>query len=657
MGAGWFLTPPAPFWHSTRPDPTSMKYLYHFLFLFCLISNSQAQTFQHSVSEAQKPWTSKPFYNDADNFQFVVVSDRTGGHREGVFGKAMEKINGLYPEFVMSVGDYIEGYTNKPEQIRKEWDELDSIMAPLQSRFFYVPGNHDFMYRYPEMVNTWKERFGTDYYHFTYKNVLFLMMNSNDGDGVTMSQEQIDYMKQAIADNPEVRWTMIFMHHPIWSYVEFSRFDQIEQALAGKNYTVFAGHTHHYLNEVRQDNQYYVLGTTGGGSSLRGPKFGEFDHITWVTLTDEGPKLMNLALSGILPPKVSTPESRELADWLIESAEFKTLVMEQPGTDLRRVVFNIKNVANRTMYFSGRFFHNHQAAPDSSSFQEAIAPGTTRQFSIDVRPQDGRNYASALELDWRLGYADEFMEPEFALTGTRHINLQPSAEGLAYTKQPVFIDELNVNATHNYEGLSVYVDEEGSNPLATGKPLTEPITITSDYRFALALIDEEGYRSQVIEQEYTRVKPRKAKRVKKPETGLVYQYYEVETSKIPDFSRLTPERSAVTEETYSPFFLKKREDYYALNFSGYLDIPETGVYTFYVYSDDGSKMFLHEECVVDNDGVHEGRRRKGSIALTKGMHPVRIAYFDKDGGQRLRISYQGPGMKEPERLPMEWLYH
>src|SRR6476619_5408301 len=59
-------------------------------------------------AEAKNPWTSLTPNTTADQFQFAIVSDRTGGHRAGVFSKAVQQVNLLQPEFVMSVGDLIE---------------------------------------------------------------------------------------------------------------------------------------------------------------------------------------------------------------------------------------------------------------------------------------------------------------------------------------------------------------------------------------------------------------------------------------------------------------------------------------------------------------------------------------------------------------------
>ena len=73
--------------------------------------------------EGAKPFTSLDVNNGAKNFQFAIVSDRTGGHRPGIFLDGVRKLNLLQPEFVMSVGDLIEGYTTDKAEIDRHWTE------------------------------------------------------------------------------------------------------------------------------------------------------------------------------------------------------------------------------------------------------------------------------------------------------------------------------------------------------------------------------------------------------------------------------------------------------------------------------------------------------------------------------------------------------
>ncbi|MCS7045339.1 MAG: metallophosphoesterase [Gemmataceae bacterium] len=255
--------------------------------------------------EQRNPWTHLRFNDDNDTFHFVVVSDRTGGHRARVFSQAVEQINLLQPAFVISVGDLIEGYTKDAARLAEEWKEFQSYTAKLTMPFFYVPGNHDLAN--PLQVDVWKERFGRRYYHFLYKDVLFLAVSSDDpyeeNSGPRISKEQLDYFQRVLAENRAVRWTIVCLHKPMWVHtnLETNGWLEMEKLLAGRPYTVFAGHVHRYQKFVRNGQNYYQLATTGGISKMRGLSYGEFDHIVWVTMGKHGPTLANILLDGIYP--------------------------------------------------------------------------------------------------------------------------------------------------------------------------------------------------------------------------------------------------------------------------------------------------------------------------------------------------------------------
>ena len=262
------------------------------------------------AANSVNPWSHLNFYNDPQNFQFAIVTDRTGGHRPGVFSVGIEKLNLLKPEFVMSVGDLIEGYTEDVDQVNREWDEFEGFISELEAPFFYLPGNHDITNKVMEDI--WEERFGRTYYHFVYKDVLFLALNSEEAikgsGGGGIEDEQYEYIKKVLEDHPNVRWTMVFAHQPMWEYDNPRRWWDVEGLLEGRNHTVFVGHYHSYVKEKRNKANYYILATTGGGSNLRGPLFGEFDHLVWVTMTDNGPVLANLMLDGIYDDNIRTKE-------------------------------------------------------------------------------------------------------------------------------------------------------------------------------------------------------------------------------------------------------------------------------------------------------------------------------------------------------------
>ncbi len=254
------------------------------------------------VEPHANPWNHLQLHNDPKNFQFAIVTDRTGGPREGVFEDAIRKLNLLQPEFVMSVGDLIKGYTEDEAQLKREWDEFSGFIEQLQMPFFYLPGNHDI--NNEVMARVWRERFGRAYYHFVYRDVLFLCLNTEDPmqgsrkGGIL--EGQYNYVKHVLDEHPDVRWTLVFMHQPLWSQkAPTGYWPEVEALLQPRRHTVFAGHYHQYVKTERNQGTYFVLATTGGFSRLRGPDFGEFDHVAWVTMTDAGPIVANLFLEGI----------------------------------------------------------------------------------------------------------------------------------------------------------------------------------------------------------------------------------------------------------------------------------------------------------------------------------------------------------------------
>jgi alpha-glucosidase len=127
--------------------------------------------------------------------------------------------------------------------------------------------------------------------------------------------------------------------------------------------------------------------------------------------------------------------------------------------------------------------------------------------------------------------------------------------------------------------------------------------------------------------------------------GLQYSYYEGKWDSMPDFSRLVAvkEGHAATPELSG---IPARAENYGIQFRGYVDVPETGVYTFYTVSDDGSQLYIGDEKVVDNDGCHGDLEKSGDRALAAGRHPITINYFQQGSGQTLQVYVKGPHLEK-----------
>lgn len=129
-----------------------------------------------------------------------------------------------------------------------------------------------------------------------------------------------------------------------------------------------------------------------------------------------------------------------------------------------------------------------------------------------------------------------------------------------------------------------------------------------------------------------------------PPPNLAYSYYEGSFGNLPDFSKLKP-RDQGKINGFSIAVARRRNDY-AIKYEGYLPIDRPGNYKFFLRSDDGSQLFIDDKLVVDNDGEHAPQMKNGQIELSKGVHKLVVTFFQKGGGDELRVEMQGPRMRK-----------
>ena len=81
-------------------------------------------------------------------------------------------------------------------------------------------------------------------------------------------------------------------------------------------------------------------------------------------------------------------------------------------------------------------------------------------------------------------------------------------------------------------------------------------------------------------------------------------------------------------------------DSYAIRYSGTINIATAGTYTFFTTSDDGSKLYIDNNLVVNNDGDHSSKEEDGNITLTAGNHTITILFFENGGTSNLSVAYR-----------------
>jgi hypothetical protein len=137
-------------------------------------------------------------------------------------------------------------------------------------------------------------------------------------------------------------------------------------------------------------------------------------------------------------------------------------------------------------------------------------------------------------------------------------------------------------------------------------------------------------------------------------SGLNYNYYEASSySVVPDFSTITPVKTGSTNNF--DISVANRTEQFAINFTGYINVPSDGQYTFYLSSDDGSFLYIDGIQLVGNDGVHALIQQSNSIGLKAGLHAISVGYFNATGDEGLQVSYSGPGIAK-QLIPSSALY-
>ena len=356
---------------------------------------------------------------------------------------------------------------------------------------------------------------------------------------------------------------------------------------------------------------------------------GEISTINWSQLS--GP--VSAQLFG------SDSDELEVSDLTEGSYTFEVVVVDNGGASnadsvILKVVTEENNIpaideedsvsSNEKQYYAGLRYHyyegNWSVLPNFSAL-EAEKTGEVTDFTLSPREQD--NF--------------------FAFTFTGYIDI--ATEGM-YTFFTTSDDGSKL-----YIGGEEIVDNDGCH----GKQERSGQVYLTVGKHAIEVTYFEKWGGQTLEVKYEG--PGIAKQFV-PSTilfyadeeindensyaGLRYHYYEGNWSVLPNFSALEAEKTGeVTDFTLSP---REQDNFFAFTFTGYIDIATEGMYTFFTTSDDGSKLYIGGEEIVDNDGCHGKQERSGQVYLTVGKHAIEVTYFEKWGGQTLEVKYEGPGI-------------
>lgn len=218
--------------------------------------------------------------------RFAILGDRTSGHIPGIYGKVTAEIELMKPDFVITVGDMIEGYIDDSARIVNEWTEYDSIVSLLSMPLYLTPGNHDIWSEMSESM--YRDRIGEPYYSIDIHGLHIIVLdNSMYEASDEFDSTQLTWLEDDLASSSNSRYTFVFMHKPFWYHsTAKDKPDTLHSIFKSMGVdAVFTGHYHQYFVGEYDGITYTGIGSSGA-ETPPGPTGIQF-QFAWVTVDNE----------------------------------------------------------------------------------------------------------------------------------------------------------------------------------------------------------------------------------------------------------------------------------------------------------------------------------------------------------------------------------
>jgi alpha-mannosidase len=368
---------------------------------------------------------------------------------------------------------------------------------------------------------------------------------------------------------------------------------------------------------------------------------GDFDHLYILASSVGGDRRARFLVDGV-PTMISIQDCEEpIAQWNNRVA----------SSEIQHDPARIEPAYTKSDPIAWVGTHRHRQDGDRDAYEYFYL----FRYAIDIT---GNARVLTLPDDYavRIAAITASRDPNAVVAAAQPLFDRPAAT-LARIDAPgkQFLDPLRITLRSPVGVAVIHYTMDGTEPDERSPEYREPFTLTesADIRArAFAPGMNNGY---VADATFTKLELRDAVTPSKPlEAGLAVRYYEGKWEKLPDFGELKPLRTAVIPDVRIPAFAKS--EFIALSMNGFIRVPTDGMYTFHLWSDDGSALYVGDEKVVDNDGPHGKTERTEAVALRAGLHAIRLEFYQGVGDESLQLEIEGPGMAVGPVTP-EMLVH
>jgi len=259
---------------------------------------------------------------------------------------------------------------------------------------------------------------------------------------------------------------------------------------------------------------------------------------------------------------------------------------------------------------------------------------TGSDYAIDISGIEQKKYATVIVMDIK-GKPVIYDAPEIRSSSN------------------IFIDQIPVTLSTQIPNAVIRYTTNGDEPTINSQVAMKTLLLKGSTTVKARSFLYNKPITETSTASFQKVIPSPALGIDVSSAGLNYFVYEGEWSKLPDFDNLKPTASGVSKSI--DISSKQGSDNYGFVFDGFIKIPAKGVYTFYISSDDGSKLSIDNKILIDNDGMHGIVEKSNEIPLAKGYHAIKVLFFERSGGDALQVQWKGPGFAE-QMIPASVLF-
>lgn len=336
------------------------------------------------------------FAEETCPFKFVMWGDSQFNNPD-VFEKAVLETELLKPDFVIQVGDLINGYTYDVNKVREEWVRFKKQIEPLSVPYYPVPGNHDVTTTPTEPI--YGEVWGNDkyYYSFDYNKSHFIILNTDlHTQEDQIPEEEMEWFKSDLEKNKDKQNIFIAFHSPLYANKDYN-WQPIHDML--KKYPVraiFTGHSHIYNHKIQDDIRYFCINTSG--EMMNKNHLAGFSHC-FVVVSVDGTKVDYAVVADgtIFPPDaVGADESSRANNYFEKEKTFIIPDSSDKSVDAT-ISVPIKNQTKEQRSYTLRWETNNfdfRFEPTGIKFE--LNPGEIKETKFNITIPKGKFYREDL---------------------------------------------------------------------------------------------------------------------------------------------------------------------------------------------------------------------------------------------------------------------